>query len=203
MRLQRPDSVDAVDIGTRNDRTKMNSILITGGARSGKSTLAQEMGKKAKGEVLFVATAEAGDEEMTRRIKAHKKDRPPGWRTLEIQTHIGGRILKEIGKAGTVIIDDITLLVMNVFTACGENSPADVIDKAVTAEIQELIDCIKRSKADFFIVTNEVGLGIIPADIVSRLYRDLLGKANRMLAQHVNEVYFMVAGIPMVVKGKK
>jgi adenosylcobinamide kinase/adenosylcobinamide-phosphate guanylyltransferase len=180
----------------------MTSTLITGGARSGKSTLAQEMGKKAKGQVLFVATAEAGDEEMTRRIQAHKESRPAGWKTLEVQTHIGSRILAETGDAGTVIIDDITLLVMNVFTACGEKAEADTIDKAVTAEIEELIDCISRSKADFFIVTNEVGLGIIPADIVSRLYRDLLGKANRLLAAHVDEVYFMVAGIPMRVKGK-
>lgn len=181
----------------------MKSILITGGARSGKSTLAQELGKKAKGPVLFVATAEAGDEEMTRRIKAHKKSRPAGWKTLEIQTGIGEEIIKQLGGAKTVIIDDITLLVMNVFTTIGENSAADIIDKAVTKEIQELIKCIDECKADFVIVTNEVGLGIIPGDIVSRLYRDLLGKANRLLAARTDEVYFMVAGIPMVVKGKK
>jgi adenosylcobinamide kinase / adenosylcobinamide-phosphate guanylyltransferase len=181
----------------------VTSILITGGARSGKSTLAQELGKKAKGQVLFVATAEAGDEEMTRRITAHKKSRPTGWKTLEIQTHIGNSILTEIGGVKTVIIDDITLLVMNVFTKCGETAGADIIDKAVTEEIHELIDCMSRCQADFIIVTNEVGLGIIPADIVSRLYRDLLGKANRMLAAAMDEVYFMVAGIPMVVKGKK
>ena len=186
----------------------MTSILITGGARSGKSTLAQELGKKAKGQVLFIATAEAGDEEMTRRITAHKKSRPGDWKTLEIQTQIGNTILKELGSAKTVIIDDITLLVMNIFTKCGEKAGADIIDKAVTKEIQELIDCMSRGKpssspTDFIIVTNEVGLGIIPADIVSRLYRDLLGRANRMLAASMDEVYFMVAGIPMVVKGRK
>lgn len=179
----------------------MKSILITGGARSGKSTLAQEMGKKASGQVLFVATAEAGDPEMIRRIDAHKKSRPAGWKTLEVQTHIGGKITDETGSARTVIIDDITLLVMNVFMRYGDNPDAGVVEKAVTAEIQELIDCIGRSKADFIIVTNEVGLGIIPADYVSRLYRDLLGKANRLLAEHADEVYFMVAGIPMKVKG--
>jgi adenosylcobinamide kinase / adenosylcobinamide-phosphate guanylyltransferase len=178
----------------------MTSILITGGARSGKSTLAQEMGKKAAGPVLFVATAEAGDPEMTRRISAHKQSRPSGWKTLEVQTHIGNQIVKELGGARTVIIDDITLLVMNVFTACGETAGADTLEKAVTAEIEELIACIEKCKADFVIVTNEVGLGIIPADIISRQYRDLLGKANRLLAARVDEVYFMVAGIPMVVK---
>jgi len=181
----------------------MKTILITGGARSGKSTLAQELGKKAEGDILFVATAEAGDPEMQRRIRAHKKSRPANWKTLEVQTHIGNQLSKEIGNARTVIIDDITLLVMNVFTACGENSGAAVLEKAVTAEIQELIEGMKQCKADFIIVTNEVGLGIIPADIMSRQYRDLLGKANRMLAEHADEVYFMVAGIPMVVKRGK
>jgi adenosylcobinamide kinase / adenosylcobinamide-phosphate guanylyltransferase len=180
----------------------MKSILITGGARSGKSTLAQELGKKAAGQVLFVATAEAGDPEMKRRISAHKKSRPAGWKTLEIQTHIGNKVAKELGDARTVIIDDITLLVMNVFTACGEASKADILEKAVTAEIEELIGCIDKCKADFVIVTNEVGLGIIPADIVSRQYRDLLGKANRLLAARADEVYFMVAGIPLMVKGE-
>ena len=180
----------------------MTSTLITGGARSGKSTLAQEMGKKAKGPVLFVATAEAGDEEMTRRINAHKKDRPQSWKTLEIQNHIGREILKAPGGAKTVIIDDITLLVMNVFTSCGEKSPPETIEKALSEEIRELIDCVRHSQADFIIVTNEVGLGIIPADIVSRLYRDLLGKANRQLAAAMDNVYLMVAGIPVVVKGK-
>jgi adenosylcobinamide kinase / adenosylcobinamide-phosphate guanylyltransferase len=178
----------------------MTSTLITGGARSGKSTLAQELGKKAAGPVLFVATAEAGDPEMTRRITAHKKSRPAGWKTLEVQTHVGKSILKELGSARTVIIDDITLLIMNVFTACGEAPDTDALEKAVTTEIQELITCIDKCRADFVIVTNEVGLGIIPADIISRQYRDLLGKANRLLAARADEVYFMVAGIPMTVK---
>jgi len=178
------------------------STLITGGARSGKSTLAQELARKVGGQVLFVATAEAGDEEMKRRIEAHKKSRPTGWKTFEVQTRIGSHITKEAGRARTVVIDCITLLVMNVFTQCGEKADAAALDKAVTAEIQELIDCMDKSKADFIIVTNEVGLGIIPGDIVSRHYRDLLGKANRLLAQRADEVYFMVAGIPLEVKGK-
>jgi adenosylcobinamide kinase/adenosylcobinamide-phosphate guanylyltransferase len=161
------------------------------------------MGKKATGNVLFVATAEAGDPEMKRRIKAHKESRPTNWKTIEVQTHIGKKIIKECGGAGTVIIDDITLLVMNVFTACGEDSAPDVLEKGVTGEIQELMVSMNKCKADFVIVTNEVGLGIIPGDIMSRQYRDLLGKANRMLAAHVDNVYLMVAGIPVVVKGKK
>jgi adenosylcobinamide kinase/adenosylcobinamide-phosphate guanylyltransferase len=178
----------------------LKSILITGGARSGKSRLAQELAVKAGGHVLFVATAEAGDEEMKRRIEAHRKSRPAGWETLEITNHIGNQITKKTGKAKTVIIDCITLLISNAFQQYEEKADPSLLEKAVAAEIQELLDCIKRSKADFIIVTNEVGLGIIPGDKVSRLYRDLLGTANRMLAESVDEVYLMVAGIPVYVK---
>ncbi len=178
----------------------MKSILITGGARSGKSQRAQEMAKKAVGQVLFVATAEAGDDEMKRRIKAHRKARPKDWKTLEVTTHIGREITKNIGQAKTVIIDCITLLISNVMLQHSEKTNASIVEKAVTAEVKELLDCMKKTKADFIIVTNEVGLGIIPGDKLSRFYRDLLGKVNRMLAEKVDEVYLMVAGIPLCIK---
>ena len=180
----------------------MSSTLITGGARSGKSTLAQQLAQQSGGHALFVATAEAGDAEMQRRIEAHKKSRPAGWETIEVQTHIGSRILKETGSASTVVIDCVTLLVSNITGQFDEKSDPLEVDKAVTGEIRELIECMDKCKADFFLVTNEVGLGIIPGDYISRLYRDLLGKANRLLADRTDNVYFMVAGIPVVVKGK-
>jgi adenosylcobinamide kinase/adenosylcobinamide-phosphate guanylyltransferase len=176
------------------------SILITGGARSGKSRKAQELAAQAGGQVLFVATAEAGDDEMTQRIKSHRKARPKDWRTLEVTTHVGSQITKKIGPAKTVIIDCITLLVSNVLLRFDEKTDAEITEKAVTAEIKELLDCMKKTEADFIIVTNEVGLGIIPGDRVSRLYRDLLGKANCMLAEKADEVYLMVAGIPVCLK---
>jgi adenosylcobinamide kinase/adenosylcobinamide-phosphate guanylyltransferase len=174
--------------------------LITGGARSGKSRLAQELARKSGGAVLFVATAEAGDEEMKQRIESHRKGRPSSWKTLEVTTHIGSQITRNIGQARTVIIDCITLLINNVFQQHDEKADASLLEKAVTAEIKELLDSIDHSNVHFIIVTNEVGLGIIPADRVSRLYRDLLGKANQMLAEHADEVYLMVAGIPVAVK---
>lgn len=176
------------------------SILLTGGARSGKSRLAQEMAKKTGGRVLFLATAEAGDNEMKQRIEEHRKSRPKDWATREVTAHIGRQIEKIDGGVKTVIIDCITLLISNIFSQYDENTDPAAVEKAVTAEINELIECMKKSRADFIIVTNEVGLGIIPGDRVSRLYRDLLGKANQMLAQYVNEVYLMVAGIPVAVK---
>ncbi len=156
----------------------MKTTLIIGGARSGKSRLALEMARAAGGEVLFVATAEAGDDEMARRIERHRRSRPPHWRTLEVTTGIGKQIGEALGQARTVVVDCITLLVNNIFEqykAAGEAA----LEKAVESEIKDLIACIDKSKANFIIVTNEVGLGIIPADPVSRLYRDLLGRANQ------------------------
>jgi adenosylcobinamide kinase/adenosylcobinamide-phosphate guanylyltransferase len=175
-------------------------MLITGGARSGKSCLAQELAAKSGKAVLFVATAEAGDDEMKRRIKIHREHRPADWKTLEVTAHVGNHIKKNIGEAKTVIIDDITLLVSNIFMQYDEKTDAAVVENAVTAEIKELLDCIDHTEAEFIIVTNEVGLGIIPADRITRLYRDTLGRANQMLAEYADEVYFMVSGIPLVVK---
>jgi adenosylcobinamide kinase/adenosylcobinamide-phosphate guanylyltransferase len=178
----------------------IKSTLVTGGARSGKSRYAQETALKIGEEVLFVATAEAGDDEMTRRIDFHRQSRPESWKTLEVTTHVGNSILEKLGTARAVIIDDITLLVNNIFEQFTSETPPEPVEKAVAAEIEELIKCIQHSETRFIIVTNEVGLGIIPADRVSRLYRDLLGKANQILAKQVDEVLLMVSGIPVKVK---
>jgi adenosylcobinamide kinase/adenosylcobinamide-phosphate guanylyltransferase len=178
----------------------LKTTLIIGGARSGKSRLAQEMAAAGGGEVLFVATAEAGDDEMERRIEAHRRSRPPDWRTLEVTTDVGGRITEGAGRAGTVVIDCVTLLVNNIFEAHGWSTDEARMEKAVEAEVGGLIACIDGSAAHFIIVTNEVGLGIIPADRASRLYRDLLGRANRLLAARADKVILMVAGIPVAIK---
>jgi adenosylcobinamide kinase/adenosylcobinamide-phosphate guanylyltransferase len=179
-------------------------ILILGGARSGKSHYAQEIALKSLPPVLFVATAEAGDEEMKQRIEEHQKARPATWHTLEATTHIGRKIKQRAGKAQTVIIDCITLLVSNILTQhghpTGELIEAPLIEQEVMAEINELTEYMNQIKADFIIISNEVGLGLVPANSMSRLYRDLLGKVNQLLAEQCNEVYLMVAGLPLRIK---
>jgi adenosylcobinamide kinase/adenosylcobinamide-phosphate guanylyltransferase len=180
------------------------TTLIIGGARSGKSYYAQELARKASGRVLFVATAEAGDEEMRRRIEEHKIARPDTWRTLEVQTNVANRIRQEIGGAQVVIVDCVALLVNNIlqphYKAGGGKAELRDIEKAVADEISALLQCFNQVKASFIVVSNEVGTGIVPADGMSRLYRDLLGKANQMLAQQADEVLMMVAGIPLPLK---
>ena len=182
----------------------MSSILIIGGARSGKSRFAQQLAQNSAGDVLFVATAEAGDEEMKQRIEEHRKTRPSNWTTLEVTTNIGSQIARNIGGAQTVIIDCITLLVNNIIQQqeklSKEETDVALIGEAILAECRELVNCIDRTDAGFIIVTNDVGLGLVPADKVSRLYRDWLGRVNQMLAEQADEVYLMVAGIPMKIK---
>lgn len=182
----------------------LKAVLITGGARSGKSSFAQEMAARSGKKVLFVATAEAGDEEMRQRIAIHRENRPAGWRTLEAQVNVGNRISLEIKDSQVVLLDDITLLLNNIVCNYLSADGADINDKqaevAVSGEIDSLVKCIKAVEADFIIVTNEVGLGLVPDNRLGRVYRDLLGKTNQALAKAVDEVYFMISGLPLRVK---
>ena len=173
--------------------------LLLGGARSGKSYYAQQLAMELGDKVLFVATGEALDEEMQARIAAHKRDRPQSWRTLEMPTGIGKGIEQAIGDASVVLIDCLTLLISNLLR--GEPDYAEA-EKRVLSEINELIAAMDRLDASFIIVSNEVGMGLVPDSKLGRIYRDLLGKANQMLASHATEVYLMVACLPVQVKGK-
>ena len=141
---------------------------------------------------------------MRRRIEKHKQARPDHWRTLETPRGVGAAIREGMGSATMVLVDCITLLVTNAL--CQEsdyqNDSFDVaaIEKVMADEIDALIGVMKRSKADFVLVTNEVGLGIIPDNPMSRIYRDLLGKANQTLASACDRVYLMVSGLPIKIK---
>jgi adenosylcobinamide kinase/adenosylcobinamide-phosphate guanylyltransferase len=171
--------------------------LLLGGARSGKSYYAQQLAMKLGGKVLFVATGEALDEEMQARIAEHQKDRPKNWRTLEIPTGVGKGIERQIGDAKVVLIDCLTLLISNLLRGEPDYPEAE---KRVIAEINELIAAMDRLNASFVIVSNEVGMGLVPDNKLGRIYRDLLGKANQLLASHATEVYLMVACLPVQVK---
>jgi adenosylcobinamide kinase/adenosylcobinamide-phosphate guanylyltransferase len=177
-------------------------ILVLGGARSGKSTFAQRRAGELGGEeVLFVATASAGDEEMRQRIEKHRRERPAGWQTLEAPRGVGRAIVAHGGTAKVVLVDCLTLLVANRLGDAEENPFAPDVEADVAAEVQELAACAGRLAGDLIVVSNEVGMGLVPPYPMGRAYRDLLGQANQALAEKADEVYLLVAGIPLAIKG--
>ena len=174
--------------------------LVLGGARSGKSTHAQQLARERGGDdVLFVATAQALDDEMAARIKAHRAGRPAAWRTLEVPRHVGEAI-SQAESCGVVLVDCLTLLVSNAVVALPKSASTAEAEKAALAEVDDLIAAYRRGAASWIIISNEVGLGLVPPYPVGRAYRDALGRANQRLASEADAVLFMVAGIPMKVK---
>jgi adenosylcobinamide kinase/adenosylcobinamide-phosphate guanylyltransferase len=170
--------------------------LILGGARSGKSRFAQELATKLGGEVLFVATAQAHDEEMRARIIEHQKNRPANFRTLEITSGLGPRLKAGLQDARVVLIDCLTLLISNLLN----DDNYQEYEKRVLKEMNGLIAAVNQLEASFIIVSSEVGLGLVPENRLGRDYRDLLGKAHQLIAGSASDVYFMVAGLPLKVK---
>jgi adenosylcobinamide kinase/adenosylcobinamide-phosphate guanylyltransferase len=176
-------------------------ILVLGGARSGKSDYAQALAQTIGGNhVLFVATAEARDEEMDQRIAAHRQSRPAAWQTLEAPLNVGAAIHQRDSDAAVVLVDCLTLLVSNTLLTLAEAPNPVRAERAVQEEVKALLQACTTGTATFIMVSNEVGLGLVPDNALGRLYRDLLGKANQTLAAHADSVYLMVAGLAVDLK---
>jgi adenosylcobinamide kinase/adenosylcobinamide-phosphate guanylyltransferase len=178
---------------------------VTGGARSGKSRFAEELARQGRRPVVYLATAEAGDDEMRARIREHQQRRPVSWETVEATCEIGRALASLADAPGTILVDDLGLLVTNRLLAlCGDDEPrretSASLHAAVEVEIDELLDAQARGGWELIVVTNEVGLGIVPATPLGRVFRDALGRANQTLAAAAAEVYLLVAGIPLRIK---
>jgi len=174
--------------------------FIIGGARSGKSSYAERLAAQQNGRVLYVATAQALDEEMRARIAAHQRKRPEGWQTRELSADVGRQLLAEPPQADVVLIDCLTLLVSNLVLKASpdvDHPDEPAATALVQAETDELLKAIQSSAARWLVVSNEVGQGLVPAYPAGRLYRDLLGWVNQRFAQAADEVIWMVAGIPV------
>jgi adenosylcobinamide kinase / adenosylcobinamide-phosphate guanylyltransferase len=193
-------------------------ILVTGGARSGKSTFAENKAKElvngvgidvdvnASENVLYIATAIPFDDEMKERVKLHKERRPQNWLTFE-----GYRNLKQVYESTedfkVILLDCITVMVTNLmFDITGENieefsnEGLELLEKSIFDEIVDFLNVAKQKSQTVIMVTNELGMGIVPEYKFGRVFRDIAGRVNQYIAANSDEVYFAVCGIPMKIK---
>jgi len=181
--------------------------LLLGGARSGKSRYALEAALARPGAVLYVATAQAFDDEMSERIVRHRAERPAHWQTLEAPLHLGqalaGALQDPAQAPATVVVDCLTLLASNVLLALPEEATQEQANAAVLAEADALLHTWRAQAAPgarLLIVSNEVGMGVVPPSRLGRYYRDALGYANQRIAAQADEVLLLVAGLPWRLK---
>lgn len=172
-----------------------NITFILGGARSGKSSYAIELAKKIGTNTAFIATCIPLDEEMRLRIQNHKEQRPSEWQTFEEPKDVAPLIQKIGSRFDLIIIDCLTILITNLLL---NEMPDEVIEK----KINDIVDALASTGSSAIIVSNEVGLGIVPDNPLSRRFRDLAGRINQMVSARADEVYFMVSGLKLPMKGR-
>jgi len=167
-----------------------HNLLILGGARSGKSRYAQARAEALAGDLVFIATARAFDDEMTDRIVRHRLDRGPRWRTVEAPIDLSDAVTAEARPGNVLLVDCLTLWASNLMLA----------ERDHLAEVDHLIAALRAARAPVIVVTNEVGLGIVPDNALARAFRDVAGTINQVVAAAVDEACFLVAGLPMRLK---
>jgi adenosylcobinamide kinase/adenosylcobinamide-phosphate guanylyltransferase len=167
--------------------------FITGGARSGKSAFAEKLADGLSGKRAYIATAQALDPEMAARIERHRQGRAHAWDTYEEPLAVADLLRKLSGRYQTVLLDCLTLWLSNIM-AHSEG------DGDITARSEELVAAIKGFGSGCIVVSNEVGLGIVPDNPLARQFRDCAGVLNQKMAKIADEAYFMAAGIPMKIK---
>lgn len=181
----------------------MRVIFITGGARSGKSAFGLKEAGKGIGRKAYVATAEALDDEMAERIAAHKKARTDGWDTFEEPTELPDVIRKIRDDYDVIVIDCLTLWLSNIISRHPRRGK-EAAEKAAEMLTRTLHDLKEpgKDRPSIYVVANEVGMGIVPANKTARQFRDLAGRLNQLVAEVADEVYLMVSGLPLRVKGQ-
>lgn len=166
-------------------------MLVLGGARSGKSAYAERLVAESGLEAVYVATAAAGDEEMAARIEAHRARRDPSWRTVEAPDRLENVLRQEADEGRAVLVDCLTLWLSNLMLA----------DADVEARTERLVETARGAKGLRVLVSNEVGLGLVPETPLGRRFRDAQGRLNQAVAGVADRVVFMAAGLPLMLKG--
>ncbi len=172
--------------------------LILGGSNSGKSRFAESLIKNCQN-VLYLATAEPLDEEMKKKVEKHRKSRPPEWITIEEPVHIDKVIEKEKANFSAILLECILLYLNNIIKN-HSSLPEDEIEKIALDKITKAHEIIRNSEIDCYMISGEVGLGLIGETKSARLYARVLGKTNQLLPKNATNVFFVVAGIPMKIK---
>lgn len=174
------------------------TILILGGARSGKSDYAQALAGRLASRVLYVATATVADEEMAERVVRHRASRPAPWDTLEAPSQVARALQERLIGHEVVLLDCLTMLATNVLLQDEEHPEA--AEQSLMEDVDALCTLCEQGGATLIVVSNEVGLGIVPPYPLGRVYRDMLGRANQRLARRADRVLFLIAGLPVDIK---
>ncbi|MDD5175318.1 MAG: bifunctional adenosylcobinamide kinase/adenosylcobinamide-phosphate guanylyltransferase [Sterolibacterium sp.] len=180
------------------------SELILGGARSGKSALAEKRARASGLHVVYLATAETHDAEMTRRIEHHRARRPAEWGLVETPLHLAAALRQHAAADACLLVDCLTLWLSNLFFAghaAAQAEAGQAIDCALLAdETQALLDLLPTLPGRIILVSNEVGWGIVPMEPVSRLFADEQGRLNQHVAAVAERVTLVAAGLPLELK---
>lgn len=177
-----------------------NIILVTGGARSGKSVFAERYADRLGKTVAYIATAQIYDDEMRIRVDRHQKRRPSNWLTFEAPYHADKALRQAAVQADTVLFDCLTLYTTNLLLA--DEAPREPEQRFIYIinEISKLVDAAAAANKTVIFVTNEVGMGIVPDNALAREYRDVAGIANQTIAAKADEVYLVVSGLAVELK---
>lgn len=175
-------------------------VLVLGGARSGKSRVAETLAGKLGPRVVYLATAEVRDPEMAARIAHHRERRPASWRTVEAPTQVGQVLAREGKEVDVVLLDCLTLLANNLLLPLGDDPNPEEAEARLEGEIDSLLAAYEAGPASLVVVSNEVGWGLVPPYPLGRVYRDVLGRAHQRLAARADRVFLVVAGIPLDLK---
>ncbi|MGK5026771.1 bifunctional adenosylcobinamide kinase/adenosylcobinamide-phosphate guanylyltransferase [Janthinobacterium sp. RB2R34] len=185
----------------------MTQTLVFGGARSGKSAYAEQLARDSGKEVVYLATAQAGDGEMASRIAHHRAQRPAEWPTVEEPLHLGAALLAHARPGRLLLVDCLTLWLSNLMFSSGESYPdvgAIVLPELFHSERAHFLTALaelEHGECDIVLVSNEVGMGIVPYGAVSRCFTDEAGRLNQAVAAVCQRAVLVAAGLPLVLKG--
>ena len=180
-------------------------ILITGGARSGKSRLAETLAQQTNGPVLYIATSLVTDDEMARRVERHRRDRPAHWQTWEGYRDLDQVIRRQGGQVNAVLLECVTTLITNLLFDHQGMVPPEQMDftaaeQHIASQISALLKACAEAPCRVILVTNELGMGIVPDNLLARRFRDIAGRVNQRLAAAAGDVWLVVSGIPVHIK---